>query len=79
MSQSFAGIPQQEVARLERELDEAEGYEQWLRARIVEIRDTLAAGDVARALSLCNGTLNEIDNATDVVARSPVDPSAHRE
>ena len=59
-----------ETARLSRELEEAELYEQQLRARIVAIRDELAAGRVARALSLCNQALNEIDDATDVVAPS---------
>jgi hypothetical protein len=57
--------------RLARELEQAELYELRLRERIVAIRDELAAGRVARALSLCNQTLSEIDNATDVVAPSP--------
>ena len=65
-----------EVERLSRELEEAELYEQKLRARIVAIRDELAAGHAARALSLCNETLNEIDSATDVVAPSPSTKSA---
>jgi hypothetical protein len=60
-----------ELARLSRELEEAELYEVHLRSRIVAIRDELAAGRVSQALSLCNQTLNEIDNATDVVAPSP--------
>ena len=60
-----------EVTRLSRELEEAELYEVHLRNRIVAIRDELAAGRVSQALSLCNKTLNEIDNATDVVAPSP--------
>ena len=59
-----------EIARLSRELEEAELYEQKLRERIVAIRDELAAGHAARALSLCNQALNEIDSATDVVAAS---------
>ena len=59
-----------EIARLSRELEEAELYEQKLRERIVAIRDELAAGHAARALSLCNEALNEIDSATDVVAAS---------
>ena len=59
-----------EVARLSRELEEAELYEQKLRERIVAIRDELALGHTARALSLCNEALNEIDDATDVVAPS---------
>lgn len=62
--------PEDEVARLARELEQAEAYELRLRARIVAIRDELAAGHPARALSLCNEALNEIDNATDVVAPS---------
>ena len=60
-----------EAVRLSRELEEAELYEQKLRERIVAIRDELAAGHAARALSLCNQALNEIDNATDVVASTP--------
>ena len=59
-----------EVTRLSRELEQAELYEIQLRNRIVAIRDELAAGQVSRALSLCNETLNEIDSATDVVTRS---------
>jgi len=61
----------EEVARLVRELEQAELYELRLRERIVAIRDELAAGRTGRALSLCNQTLSEIDNATDVVAPSP--------
>jgi hypothetical protein len=57
-----------EIARLARELEEAELYELELRARIVAIRDELAAGRTARALSLCNEALREIDNQADVVA-----------
>ena len=60
-----------ELARLNREIEQAELYELQLRDRIVAIRDELVAGHVSRALSLCNATLNEIDNATDVVAPSP--------
>ena len=60
-----------ELARLAREIEQAELYEQHLRNRIVAIRDELAAGNASRALSLCNATLNEIDSATDVVAPSP--------
>ena len=59
-----------ELARLSRELEQAELYEIHLRNRIVAIRDELAAGQVSRALSLCNETLNEIDSATDVVVPS---------
>ena len=60
----------EQIERLARELEQAELYEIQLRARIVAIRDELAAGHPSRALSLCNATLNEIDNATDVVAPS---------
>ena len=67
------GVPTEaeEVARLMREIEQAELYELRLRERIVAIRDELAAGHTGRALSLCNQTLSEIDNATDVVAPSP--------
>jgi hypothetical protein len=64
-----------DVARLARELDEAELYEQKLRACIVAIREELAAGRTARALSLCNEALREIDNQADVVAPSRERPS----
>ena len=57
-----------EIARLAHELGEAELYELKLRACIVAIRDELAAGHTARALSLCNEALREIDNQADVVA-----------
>ena len=60
-----------ELQRLGREVDEAEAYELHLRERIVAIRDALAAGQPSRALSICNETLNDFDNATDVVAASP--------
>jgi hypothetical protein len=59
-----------ELARLAREVEQAELYELHLRDRIVAIRDELAAGHASRALSLCNATLNEIDSATDVVVPS---------
>ena len=59
--------PSQENARLLKELEEAELYEQKLRAVIVAVRDELAAGRTARALSMLNEALNEIDSATDVV------------
>ena len=67
------GMPTEaeEVARLMREIEQAELYELRLRERIVAIRDELAAGHTGRALSLCNQTLSEIDDATDVVAHSP--------
>jgi hypothetical protein len=57
-----------EIDRLAHELEEAELYELKLRACIVAIRDELAAGRSARALSLCNEALREIDNQADVVA-----------
>ena len=60
-----------ENQRLLAELEEAELYEQRLRGIIVTVRDELAAGNIARALSMCNQALNEIDSATDVVAPSP--------
>jgi len=64
-----------EIDRLAHELEEAELYELRLRACIVAIRDELAAGRTARALSLCNEALREIDNQADVVAPSrPRDP-----
>jgi hypothetical protein len=56
-----------QVARLVAELEEAELYEQRLRQLIVEVREQLAAGSASKALSMLNGALNEIDNATDVV------------
>jgi uncharacterized protein YheU (UPF0270 family) len=56
-----------EVTRLTRELERAEAYEQQLRQRIVDVKDQLAAGNVSRALSMLNETLNFIDSATDVV------------
>ncbi len=60
--------PKDEVARLVRELEEAEAYEQKLRQTIVNVRDQLAAGHTERALSMLNEALNYIDSATDVVA-----------
>ena len=59
--------PESEVARLIRELEAAELYEQQLRQTIVNVREELSAGHVERALSLLNAALNEIDAATDVV------------
>jgi len=60
-----------EVAQLVRELERAEAYEVQLRQRIVDIKDQLAAGNVSRALSMLNETLNFIDSATDVVTNHP--------
>ena len=56
-----------EVLRLVAELEEAELYEQRLRAIIMAVREALTAGRVEQALSMCNEALNEIDSATDVV------------
>ncbi|MDE2003810.1 MAG: hypothetical protein KGL70_00715 [Betaproteobacteria bacterium] len=58
-----------EIDRLVAELEQAEAYEQRLRALIVEVRDQLAAGNPSTALSLLNAALNDIDSATDVVTR----------
>jgi len=55
------------VELLVAELEQAEAYEQRLRQLIVEVRDQLAAGHHATALSLLNAALNDIDAATDVV------------
>ena len=76
MSNDASTEPLAEIARLTRELQEAELYEQQLRGWIVAIRDELAAGHAARALSICNQALNEIDNATDVVSSSKPESDA---
>ena len=57
-----------ELARLVRELESAEAYEQRLRQLILDVRDTLARGDTSRALSMLNDALRVIDDQTDVVA-----------
>ncbi len=62
-----------ELARITSELEEAELYEQRLRALIVAVRDQLAAGQTERALSMLNQALNEIDSATDVVVPARTD------
>ena len=62
---------QAEVARLVKELESAEAYEQKLRQIIIDVRDELAAGNVASALSMLNQTLSYIDDATDVVTFAP--------
>jgi hypothetical protein len=62
--------PATEIARLVAELEKAEAYEQKLRQIIVDVKDQLAGGNAARALSMLNEALNYIDNATDVVAPS---------
>jgi len=59
---------QREVDRLIAELEQAEAYEQRLRQVIIDVRDALAAGRHAAALSMLNAALNDIDDATDVVA-----------
>ena len=56
-----------EIDALVAELEEAEAYEQRLRQLIVDVRDRLAAGEHAAALSMLNAALNDIDSATDVV------------
>ena len=56
-----------EVERLVAELEEAEAYEQQLRQVISDVRDRLAAGYHAEALSMLNAALRDIDCATDVV------------
>ncbi len=60
-----------EVARLTGELERAEAYEQQLRQLIVDVKEQLAAGNVARAQSMLNAALNEIDAQTDVVTPHP--------
>ena len=57
-----------EVARLVAELESAEAYEQRLRQLIVDVRDALARGNTARALSMLNDALRIIDDQTDVVS-----------
>lgn len=57
-----------EVARLVSELESAEAYEQRLRQLIVDVRDALARGNSARALSMLNAGLRIIDDQTDVVS-----------
>ena len=59
--------PESEEARLLRELEAAEAYEQRLRQVIVNVREALAAGQTERAQSMLNEALNDIDSATDVV------------
>ena len=57
-----------EIDRLARELESAEAYEMRLRQIIVDVRDTLARGETARALSMLNEALRTIDDQADVVA-----------
>lgn len=60
-----------QVDALVAELEQAEAYEQRLRQLIVDVRDQLAAGHHATALSMLNAALNDIDSATDVVTPHP--------
>ena len=60
--------PEAEIDRLARELESAEAYEMRLRQLIVDVRDMLADGQPARALSMLNDALRTIDDQTDVVA-----------
>jgi hypothetical protein len=60
-----------DVDMLVAELEQAEAYEQRLRQLIVDVRDQLAAGNHAAALSMLNAALNDIDSATDVVTPHP--------
>jgi hypothetical protein len=64
-----------EIDELVRELESAEAYELKLRQIIVDVRDQLAAGHSANALSMLNQALSYIDDATDVVTATP-DPRA---
>ena len=57
-----------EIARLVSELESAQAYEQRLRQIVLDVHDTLARGDTARALSMLNDALRVIDDQTDVVA-----------
>jgi hypothetical protein len=61
---------QAEVA-IVKELESAEAYEQKLRQIIVDVREELAAGRTANALSMLNQALSYIDDATDVVTSAP--------
>lgn len=56
-----------EIARLVRELEMAEAYEQKLRQLVVDVREQIAAGNTQQALSMLNAALNDIDAQTDVV------------
>jgi hypothetical protein len=60
-----------EIAKLVSELESAEAYEVKLRQIIVEVRDQLAGGNTANALSMLNQALSFIDDATDVVTSAP--------
>jgi ribosomal protein S20 len=56
-----------EVARLVRELEMAEAYEQRLRQLVVNVREQISTGNTQQALSMLNEALNDIDSQTDVV------------
>lgn len=71
MSDDDATPKDSHVEMLVSELEQAEAYEQRLRQLIVDVRDQLAAGNHAAALSMLNAALNDIDAATDVVASHP--------
>jgi len=60
---------QAEIDRLVAELEQAEAYEQRLRQVISDVRDQLAAGRHAAALSMLNAALSDIDCAADVVTQ----------
>jgi hypothetical protein len=67
MAGSGDAVDRSEHERLVSELEQAEAYEQRLRQLIVDVRDQLAAGNHAAALSMLNAALSDIDSATDVV------------
>ncbi len=71
MADEDAAALSAEVARLTAELERAEAYEQCLRQLIVDVKEQLGAGNVARAQSMLNAALNEIDAQTDVVTPHP--------
>lgn len=71
MADEDAAALSAEVARLTAELERAEAYEQHLRQLIVDVKEQLAAGNVARAQSMLSAALNEIDAQTDVVTPHP--------
>ena len=64
-------VREREIARLVRELELAETFELQLRQAIIDVRDQLAMGNAAQALSMLNEVLRNFDAATDVVAQAP--------
>ena len=62
---------EREIARLVRELELAETFELQLRQAIIDVRDQLAMGNAAQALSMLNEALRNFDAATDVVTQTP--------